>query len=413
MTRLNDKLTEWAEDAPPLGDIADRALTRSRARRRRIWTRVVPVAAAAAVTAIAVVVAGIWSPWSGPSRDHGLPPVHRPELHQVQVPTKAPKPLPAKGVKPAVVGYRPSCQSATSKKQLQQCHGWRLVNADGTQWSVDDAYPDWGKFGRINVGALAVSPGGKRVSYIRKDRALVIRDLASGRVRTPLTVPKKVLTKTEIHLSWSPDGKWLSVDYSPVDDDHPTVEPGKLVNVKTLKLTKLEMNCCVLGLPDGARPVPLFSSYGPKDTRNRLWLQGRGRTSKVRINAASLSVYPFESNALISAGGRTLAAVLQDNSVPFDPKTFEPKKVIWRLQLINTRNGKVTEQHRLVPELGHKVRKGRRPTAPVLYGWQDPKDVFVGRGNSIYTINTRTGATHLTLRFSELPEAVQIATHLL
>lgn len=407
MTRLNDNLREWAADAPPLGDIAARAMAQSRLRRRRVWTRTVPLAAAAVLTTVAVLIAGLWGTWIGGDRN-GLPVVNGARWEKIPAPARPPAPLPADGVGPAVAGYVPGCSNAVGQAAWLRCLGWRLVTADGRQWQVTNAYPpsEWMHM-RDDVGALAVSPDGEQIAYIRKDRVLVVRDLASGTVRDVLTVRKRVLAYARIDLSWSPDGRWLAMDYFPVnlppDGRHPTDEPAVLIDLQGMDLTRLPLGCCVLGLPEGGQPVPLYAAYGPRGMPDTIRLVGRGRQSSVRVPVRYANGYPYDStqtverSVMISPDGQLLARINYDD---------------WTAQLIDVRTGKTIVRHALVSELDQSG-PGERSGYPTIYAWRDARTIIVGLNQRFYTVDVRTGTTRQLLKFVRGgPIRVSFAAHL-
>jgi hypothetical protein len=258
MTRFKDALDEYADQAPPLGTIADRALAGSR--RSRHWRRLglaVPLGAVGLVAAsvIGLAAAGML-PWQQPGRDVEPATPHLTLPMTVAFPKAAPR-LPDKGVGPALLAYSPGCDGDESV--VRSCEPWRVMTADGKHWRVEDAaWPDDRESAqRYDRGSLTVSPDGTRIAYFRDDGAFVVRDLASGGVRQAFSwaeTPWKFDDSTP-EVTWSPDSRWVGVamkDTDVINGRSTEVNPqnAELVDTETMRTRKMPGSCCFYGLPN-------------------------------------------------------------------------------------------------------------------------------------------------------------------
>jgi tricorn protease len=96
------------------------------------------------------------------------------------------------------------------------------------------------------------SPDGKEVAYIENRRSLRVLNLATKQVRTLLT-PSELyyMADGDQYFSWSPDGKWLLAEYSPV-----------MANSEVVLLAA-----------DGSRKLTNLTESGYNDYRPR-WVNG-------------------------------------------------------------------------------------------------------------------------------------------
>jgi hypothetical protein len=265
MTRFRDALDEYADQAPPLGTIADRALagsTRSR-RRRRLLGVVTPLGAAGLVAAstLGLAAAGLL-PWQRPGGEVA-PATGGIELPMtVEFPKDAAS-LPDKGVGPGLLAYTTRCTG--DEWEIDGCSPWRLLTADGRHWTVEDAaWPDdKEKAARYHRGSLTVSPDGTRIAYFRDNGSFVVRDLASGSVREAFSwgaTPLK-FDDGRPQVTWSADSRWIGVgmpDVDVVDGRSTTVNPpnAELVDTETMRTHEMPGSCCFLGLSDTGALIP-------------------------------------------------------------------------------------------------------------------------------------------------------------
>jgi WD40-like Beta Propeller Repeat len=259
MTRFRDALDEYADQAPPLGTIADRVLARSRrSRHRRRLGLAAPLGAVGLVAAsvFGLAAAGML-PWQQPGREVE-PATPRLRLPMTVAFPKTAQPLPDKGVGRALLAYNPNCKS-NERRVVVSCEPWRVMTADRKHWTVPDAaWPDDEESRRqYDRGSLTVSPDGTRIAYFRDNGAFVVRNLASGSVRQAFSwaeTPWKFDDGTP-EVTWSPDSRWIGVampDVDVIDGRSTAVNPQKaeLVDTETMRTHQMPGSCCFYGLPD-------------------------------------------------------------------------------------------------------------------------------------------------------------------
>lgn len=369
MTRFKDALTEAAEQAPPLDDIADRALAESRRRRLRVGLPLAAVSVAATAALIAGVAA--WLPagnsptdvTTGPDQDVRVP------TGTVQFPERA-KPLPDKGVGPVALTYSMTCDEQANASQCQ----WRVMTADGQHWTVPDAaHPD-GSEGLADRGTMTVSPDGERIGYFRAGGTFVLRSLETGKIEQAHTWKPDVLDAWP-DIIWSPNGQWLAVSHA---------DESILVDTNTMRTTKLPDPEAryVFGVRDNGEP--LYAADVPK----RLLKSADG------------------AQGSLSPDGSTLAAI-----------TF-PK---WKKQL----NVIDIDEERLVGT--YPIERGDTWDQPTFIGWSDastaltytfdltgPSDSTSYRypGN-VHAVDVRTGKLSRVFHLPDDPRSVSVAAGLI
>ena len=85
----------------------------------------------------------------------------------------------------------------------------------------------------------AFSPDGKEIAFIENKRSLNIFNIASGTIRTLLGPDKLFYMRDgDQYFRWSPDSKWLAVEYSPVIANTEVVLLAADGNGKMINLTK-------------------------------------------------------------------------------------------------------------------------------------------------------------------------------
>lgn len=268
MTRFREALDEYADQAPPLGAIADRALARSaRRRRRRRLGLIAPLCVSGLMAASVLgLAAGGLLPWQRPSSE--VAPATPPKVKgpmTVSFPESAPT-LPGKGVGRGLLAYSPGCEGDGSPGPAHDCQPWRLMTADGKHWTVEDAaWPDdEEKAKRYDRGSLTVSPDGGRIAYFRDNGSFVVRDLASGSVQEAFSwadAPWKFDDSLPPQVTWSADGRWIGVamqDTDVIGDQSTTVNPqnAELVDTQTMFTYEMPGSCCFYGLPNAGALIP-------------------------------------------------------------------------------------------------------------------------------------------------------------
>jgi hypothetical protein len=371
MTRFRDALAEAAEQAPALGDIADRALAQSRRRQLRLG---VPLAAVA-VTATAAVVAGVlsWLPSTGSTTDVTAGPTTV-RTGTVPFPDQA-RPLPAEGVGPVGLAYSMACDGRANASQCQ----WRVMTAEGEHYAVPDAaHPD-GAEGLTDRGLVTVSPEGERLGYFRENGTFVLRDLASGEVEPAFAWQPGVLNKWP-EVSWSPNGRWLAVSYADLVADQTWRGESVRVDTETMRTTELPEPEGLLSLRNNGDP--LFES----DVPERLLRSVDGALGS------------------LSPDGNTLAAV-----------TFPDWDAPTLLKVLDLDAQRVAAEY--------PIDRGRAWEQPRFLGWTDASTALIlsvdsSKGSDAYAMNvdafdTRTGKLDRLFHLPDSPRGVSLAAGLL
>ncbi|MFD1538126.1 hypothetical protein [Nonomuraea guangzhouensis] len=236
MNTLREDLQDLADHAPYV-DLADVAI---RGARRR--NRVVRLSLAAA----AVVVVGI----AGGSVIR-LQQEVRPTPPVVLTPpeTKA-LPLPGKGVAPVEQAYRPFCRGGCKES------GWRIVTRRGETFQMPEG-----------PGPVEATADGRRIAYYSaKDRAIMVRDLASGQIwKAPLKQPKQDFA-VEYTLRMSPNGLRFIVS-----GWGGRRAPNMLVDLEKGEVEQLDSGWWPVSVADGDGPVVLAKA---SDKTTQVWVRG-------------------------------------------------------------------------------------------------------------------------------------------
>jgi hypothetical protein len=398
MNRLKGALNDLATQGPPLRDLAERAI-RS-ARRRRAGHR---IALAAAVTLVAVVLLRVWpSPAT----------IQEPTLGQRSIRTitfanEAPEPLPPGPAGPVLLAYTVTCDPPKT------CGQWRVVMLNGQEFRVTDAIGAEVRNGMWeHDGVLSVAPDGTRIGYFDAKGRFTIRDMRTGTLHRPFSVPRPVLTMTAPHVAWSPDGRRLAVDFSPVDDDKPSGRRAVLVDLTTMATTSLPGSCCVLGLGAGDVPIPLYDAFATTMGKGviRYLNDDGGWRGFLPLGATeTASIYPLEpSRAAISADGSRFATLMWPQPVdaagPGMTKDITPE-----LTMIDSSRATMSGHHPL-PQF-------QQPGMPAeIAGWRDPSTVLItgiDKRPGVYAVDTTTGESHQLISFPSSPARLSVAPTLL
>lgn len=275
MTKFKDALARMAQDAPPLADIASRALAESRSRPR---LRLVPVLGAAAAVATVVGFVAIGLPKLRSESSPGLearPAIRSASPATLKAPDSAPE-LPARDVGPLSAVYVYSCKVDKFDVGPKPCSEWRVMTRNGRHFRVPDAATTTdGTTGKPQAdGTVVVSPDGERLAYLRANGEFVIRTLSTGKVATAFTWDRRVLQAfVAPQAQWSPDGRTL-LAVPKGESEEPcvggtdgsicTMSPGsrfrsKLVDTTTMRVTDLPDPGSVselFGLTAGYEPFP-------------------------------------------------------------------------------------------------------------------------------------------------------------
>ncbi|MBO3750911.1 hypothetical protein J5X84_32965 [Streptosporangiaceae bacterium NEAU-GS5] len=403
MTHLKEALHDLAAQGPPLGDVAERAIMA--ARRRRAAHRVTLVAAVAAVTAVLLQVIQSHKTAEEPTMGERT-------VRTIAFRNGAPEPLPDGPTTPVLLAYTVKCWPIDLG-----CQQWRVLTLNGQEFQVRDAIaPE--KDGN-HGGVLSVASDGSRIAYFDAKGRFVIRDTRTGTVSHPLSVPLKVLAATTPHVAWAPDGRRVTVDFSPLDDDKPTNQPAVLIDVTTMKVTRLPRSCCVLGVPSGDASIPMYDAYeaGVGDGLMRFLRDDGSLHSIVPIGAVeSETVYSLDPQwSVISADGLRLATLMWPQG-PKGPRRREetPEGTRWvrdetpELTIVDTRRATMSGHYRF--PVGFQL------TLPMLAGWRDPDTVLIALlwdNAGIYAIDTATGESYQLIDFPTRPARLSVATALL
>ncbi|MEW9533140.1 hypothetical protein [Microbispora sp. NPDC049125] len=404
MTGFRQALGEIAEQGPPVGGMAERAIARARRRRLGLFAAPGATVTAALVSVIVLVANGVLS--GGGEREGTM------RLGATQTVTsmgRTPEPLPARGVPAVMMAYTVTCPGAGPR--WQACSQWRLVTTDMRQFRVDDAIAPEVRDGSLeHQGALAVAADGRRVAYFRSDGRFVIRDLARGGVESPFAVKRADLREVTAHIAWSPDGRRLSVSFDPADDDRPTTLAARLVDLKTMATVTLPLHCCVLGLPAGDAPIPMYDAYATEVGRGSLLLVGDDGAVRRRLPIGEIersSVFSrHPGNTAVAADGTRLAALLWPDRPPDDRghHVYVPE-----LTTFDVARGAMTRRHAL-PRFQQVMGEAE------LLGWRDAATVLVGmryERRGVYRVNADTGETHQVVGLTAQPERLSVAYGLL
>ncbi|MDP9864797.1 MULTISPECIES: hypothetical protein [Streptosporangium] len=285
MTRLHDALTDIAGEAPAV-DLADRAITGDR-RRRRTGVALVVVAVVAVVALGAVAGTGLLPGWrdnviaatpkdSSPSRGDG-----------------ALADLPPRGVGPLSHAYKTFCHVARGVPEDCRNGEWRVVTRDGKTYHVPQAL---GMAGTLNSVPLAITRDGRMMAYYsREEQTFKVRDLESGKELTaPVTVAERRL-RPRASLVLSDDGRHLAFTAYPAGK-----EPGLLIDMRAGTTTPLPSGWAPTSVADGGDPVTMVS-YPPK---GKAWLMPRpGGGSPVTLDET------YTRFSALAPDGRSIAAL--------------------------------------------------------------------------------------------------------
>ncbi|GLW10365.1 hypothetical protein Misp01_54930 [Microtetraspora sp. NBRC 13810] len=344
MNTLRDDLQALAEEAHVV-DLATRAV---RGARRRRATRL--AVAAAAVTCLIAGGGSVLLLKANPSPPVVLTP---PE-------TKAP-PLPAKGVAPVEQAYEPECRIT-----VETCteRAWRIVTRDGRTYEL----------GEDVARPLEVTADGRRIAYYSsRHRAIVVRDLASGRTwKSPLKQPAEDFS-VEYALRLSPNGLRFIVS-----GWGGRRQPNKLVDLERGTVTDLRRGWWPVSVSDGSGPVVLVKPY---DKSSRVWVLGQ--------EPITIKDFTYDYSAL-APDGRTLARVGTTRDPDREPMIQKDGSIV---VFDAVRAGRETR----VPVSG--LAEGWRPWR--LGSWLNATEVTVLAGaespNSpppvAYAVDVRTGAS--------------------
>lgn len=397
MTELKDLLEAVADRAAPIDDLADRAVSGAIRRRRRAM--VAGPLVAAVLAAAAVLVPGQLS-------DRGLDPVHPtptptvkpvPGVPQVDIRTEDQPALPARIDQRAVLAYAVTCAGP------DPCgNPWRLLTSDGRHWNVADAAGNG-----VDTGAVSVAPNGKRIAYLTEHRRngsgyLVVRDLASGEDDRPLEFPAGVIHQYETSIHWSPDSRWVGIDFqlSPQVDTGDSGRRAVLVDTTTMRTSSMPYPCCLAGLPDRS------TGWFPLLPRVMGGLSA-DRTLRVDWSGEAFGELPAAARANLSSGsGETL--ISPDGSVF---ATISRPDGVGELAVVDAGTGAVSTRRRL------DGLDAATDGAFELLGWTGPDTLLAlaepgGAVAGVYTIDVRDGTARLAYQLTRPPDRLSVATKL-
>jgi hypothetical protein len=286
---------------------------------------------------------------------------------------RAAAPLPARDVPPAVLAYSVDCADTT-----KPCWSWRLLDWKGRHWKLPPAT------------AVTVTPNGRRIAYFQPDGRLVVRDLASGAVDLPILVPRKTLDGLRPHGTWSPNGRWLAIDYE--RDRRNAV----LIDTTTMRSRTLDRPCCVVGLQPTGDWLLTYDQYGPDPAVFPLVDSLTGRTIQT-IDPRELyderwakerTAYP------LSPDGRRFVIFLWDREAGTHG-----------LGLVDTTTGQVIGRHALDVE---GVAWGE------LAGWPDARTIAIltEANGQVLTYDIQTRKLRDAYTFLDPPDRLTVAVSL-
>ncbi|MDP9848381.1 hypothetical protein [Streptosporangium lutulentum] len=282
MNLLRDELHGIADEVPQI-DLAERAIRG--ARRRRAGAMALAVA-----TAVAVVTCGTTILVNGaPRTERSVVFTTVPEAVPA-VPEVVPA-LPKKGVGPLVRAYSSPCRFSIDTSKACVGGRWWVSTSSGATYELTEAMGLALADSKRVIGPVTITQDGRRIAYYsEKQRAIEVRDLASGRIwKAPFKIGDGDLDGNHvlrlspdglhlIHTSWNNGSKWSSV----------------LVDMETGRTTTLGADWFPLSVGDGGSPVTLTKRRG-KTTQ--IWVLGN---KPITIKD---SVYQFSA---LGPDGRTL-----------------------------------------------------------------------------------------------------------
>ncbi|MFF5210389.1 hypothetical protein [Streptosporangium sp. NPDC000396] len=360
MTRLHDALTEIAGDAPMV-NLADRAISGSRRRRR---TNAILAAAATALVAVLGTGVGTGLLPSPLSRSIAAS-QHGPYWWEI-----ASSPLPDRGVTSLSYAYLTSCESAAPPK----CKGrtWRVVTRDGKTYDVPQAAGSSGSA----TAPLTITPDGRTMAYYsRQEQTFKVRDLKSGKELTaPMKVPPRQLD-TETFLRLSDNGRYLAFTAFRGDN-----QPGLLVDMRNGGTSTLPAGWMPVSIADDGDPAVMVNW---KDTSSQILLMSPGN----RKHTVTIPRWSQEFSAL-APDKHTMA------EIGMDTKT-RPIKQDGTLLVFDAVSGKVTAKvaARGLPEDTVMLRLGNwlNDTEVVVLTIPSSEPPSREDSRTAYAMNIKTG----------------------
>ncbi|GAB3431453.1 WD40 repeat domain-containing protein [Flindersiella endophytica] len=296
---------------------------------------------------------------------------------EIRFPRTAP-PLPDRGVPPGVLAYSTSCADAT-----KPCWSWRLLDWKGKHWTLQSAT------------AVSLSPNGRRLVYFQPDGRFVVRDLSSGAVDQPVLVPRQALDQLDPHVTWSPNGRWLTIDYQAVltSGAH---RRAILVDTTRMRARTLGIDCCVAGLQPTGDWLLTYDLYGSQPNVFQLEDVATGRTVR--------TIDPEELYGQRWAKGRT-GYPLSPDGKQFAIFLWDREAGTHGLGLVDTATGEVAGRHELRAE---GVAWGD------LIGWPDVRTVAVTTegGGQVLTYDVQTRKLRAAYTFATPPDRLTVAVSL-
>ncbi|MBN6057639.1 hypothetical protein JYK22_37295, partial [Nonomuraea sp. RK-328] len=198
-----------AEEQPPTTVDVRRAVAAGRATRRRRRTALTAGALAVSLTGTLTWYGLDGRVWN----DHAATVVRETADEAV---------LPASGVGPLSHAYYDWCGEKWRPGQGapfagRDCVQWKVVTRDGRTYRMPEAmsvYVDQTEANYMNTAApLVITPDGRRIAYYSaEEERFAVRDLASGRIwLTPQTVSREEMVKGGVHISFSPEGRYITL----------------------------------------------------------------------------------------------------------------------------------------------------------------------------------------------------------
>ncbi|WP_371782365.1 hypothetical protein [Streptosporangium subroseum] len=286
MNLLRDELHGIADEVPPV-DLAERAIRG--ARRRRAGAMALTVA-----TAVAVVTGGTTILVNGTPRAE-RPVVFTTVPETVPDVSEAVPALPKKGVGPLIRAYSSPCRLSIDASKACVGGRWWVSTASGATYELTEAMGLALADSKRVIGPVTITQDGRRIAYYsEKQRAIEVRDLASGRIwKAPFKIGDGDLDGNHvlrlspdglhlIHTSWNNGSKWSSV----------------LVDMETGRTTALGAGWYPLSVGDGGSPVTLTKWHG-KTTQ--IWVLGN-KPITIKSSTRQFSALGPDGRTLVRLG---------------------------------------------------------------------------------------------------------------
>lgn len=425
MTRFRDAVHDLAEQAPPVGELAERALDGARRKHRRA---LVPAAAAAMIAAISagvLLVSMLAVPVQDPLRDNaGDPKITTDTL--IDIPDTAPR-LPTDDVGAALMAYSINCEKDDPSEFPPQC--WRIMTTDRKHWSVSDAAASTHQDPGAIDSPVVVAPIGDRIAYVRPNGTFVIRHLQSGTVDEIFQWTRREISF--LTISWSANGRWIVVtpDGGDVWGFKEPTPNALLVDTDTMDTVDISAYGRSFGVSN-SKPFPFgfetsTSARGIPRVDALPVIDHAGR----QVGAVSAKLLPGRQRHIdgvtgkVSPDGRVLAAI----GTNYSDQQDDPNYGATALTFIDVANNRVAHEYfyhdhehtwLVLQILGWRDNS----TLLVMLGDRqlkanpDPEDDYPYEGEleiSVVGLDVETGNRTPLIRFSDYPNQLSLAPGLL